>query len=213
MFVLLQYFSVGGALVIHSVIQGFSHGFRVAFNYRYINWRIFTAYTIGDLMAFSLFLLISMELSKQVVLLSLGAFAVFTPFLKYSPVNVQNRRTAGIMGFIIGSTQYATGVAGPLFNIIFLSRRLCKEEVIATKSAISLFSLGLKTIYFLPLYLRQDMPQDLIVVAPLLVIHGFMGTQWAQRTRKGIGEKNFLRTGKILVSLMGIVCLWKGVSW
>jgi hypothetical protein len=211
LFVLLQYFSVGTALVTHAAVQFFTNLFRVGLNHRHVNLNILGFYSLGNIIAFVLFQFISISLDKQMLMLSLGGVAVFTPFLKRSPINVLNKRATVVFGFIIASLQYSIGVSGPLFNVAFLDEKLKKDDVIATKAAIAVVSLFFKTIYFLPLMLRQNMEDEMLMIAPLLLVMSFTGTEWAQSLRRKLNEKSFLVSGRILVSLIGFVCLWKAI--
>ena len=210
MVVLLQYLPIGTALVTHAFLQLFTNVLRTYLNFSKINWGIFTTYSLGNLAAFIAFLFIDVEVSKKIVLLTLGGFSLIMPFCKYSPINIFHKKSMFSVGVITGGLQFATGVGGPLFNIVFLNKKLGREEVIATKSAISALSLVFKIIYFYNLFLQETVSLDLMYITPILLIFGIVGTQWSQDWRQKIGERRFLTVSRWLVSLMGFFCLWEG---
>src|SRR5438132_5268165 len=110
---LLVYFDVPTAMVLLSIVQFASNGWRAVLWWRFVRWRIFAFYVLGAVLAFLLMRLIAFVPDKALVYLALG----LTPFLAelipaaWRP-NIEWRGIPFLSGVLTTFMQLFSGVGG-----------------------------------------------------------------------------------------------------
>jgi uncharacterized membrane protein YfcA len=147
--ILLLYFDVATAMVLFSVIQLFSNGFR-AFQWRqYVLWPIFWRYLVGAAIAFALLRYVAFVPAKALVYLLLGLmpFAIEAMPAALRP-SIQRRGVAFVTGILTTIVQFLSGVGGTFLDIFFQKSQLDRKTTVATKAVTQTFSHVLRAAYF-----------------------------------------------------------------
>jgi hypothetical protein len=115
--VLLIYFPVSAAMVLFSLIQFASNGWRAVLWWRFVLWPIFFPYVAGAIVAFAALRLIAYVPDKATVYLLLGAmpFAIEALPAGARP-NIQWRGMPFVTGFLTTIVQFMAGVGGPFLD-------------------------------------------------------------------------------------------------
>ena len=147
--VLLLYFDVATGMVVFSIIQFVSNGWRAALWWRFVIWRIFFVYVSGAVLSFALMLYIAIVPSKAAVYLSLGLlpFAIEMLPARARP-NIEWRGVPFITGVLTTIVQLLTGVGGLFLDIFFQKSMLDRKRTIATKAVTQTFSHVVRVAYF-----------------------------------------------------------------
>src|ERR1700716_765340 len=113
--VLLIYFPVSAAMVLFSLIQFASNGWRAVLWWRFVLWPIFFPYVAGAMVAFGALRLIAYVPDKAAVYLLLGALPFFIEALPAGArPNIEWRGMPFITGFLTTIVQFMAGVGRPV---------------------------------------------------------------------------------------------------
>jgi uncharacterized protein len=147
--VLLVYFDVTTAMVVFSVIQFTSNGWRALLWWRYVLWRVFFPYIVGALLSFAVLRVVAYVPDKMTVYLLLGLmpFAVELLPAQARP-NIEWRYVPFITGALTTVVQFMAGVGGPFLDMFFQKSTLDRKTTLATKAVTQTFSHVLRAAYF-----------------------------------------------------------------
>jgi uncharacterized membrane protein YfcA len=147
--VLLFYFPVSAAMVLFSLIQFASNGWRAAMWWRFVLWRIFFPYVAGAIVAFGGLRLVAYVPNKPTVYILLGAMPFVIEALPADArPNIQWRGMPFITGFLTTIVQFMAGVGGPFLDVFFQKSMLDRKTTLATKAVTQTFSHVLRALYF-----------------------------------------------------------------
>ena len=147
--VLLIYFDVATGMVVFSIIQFVSNGWRAALWWRFVIWRIFFVYVLGAVLSFALMLYVAIVPSKAAVYLSLGLLPFAIELLPANArPNIEWRGVPFITGVLTTVIQLLTGVGGLFLDIFFQKSMLDRKRTIATKAVTQTFSHVVRVAYF-----------------------------------------------------------------
>lgn len=137
------------AMILHSIAQFFANGSRAFIHRRHIYRPVLPYYLAGLFGTFLFFAAVSFVPDKAVVYLLLG----LGPFMAYLlPKNLKLDFTKPAQAFFCGLSvtgfQLTGGVAGPLLDMFFQTRKLTRHETIATKAFTQSISHVMKFVYF-----------------------------------------------------------------
>src|SRR5258707_5972663 len=121
--VLLIYFPVSAAMVLFSLIQFASNGWRAVLWWRFVLWPIFFPYVAGAVVAFGALRLIAYVPDKATVYLLLGAlpFCIEALPARARP-NIEWRGMPVITGLLTTIVQFMAGVLGCLAGVCLPER-------------------------------------------------------------------------------------------
>jgi uncharacterized membrane protein YfcA len=147
--VLLVYFDVATGMVVFSVIQLASNGWRAVLWRHFVLWRIFAVYVCGAAASFAVMMFIAVIPDKAAVYLALGAmpFAIELLPASWRP-NIEWRGVPFITGVLTTVVQLMTGVGGMFLDIFFQKSMLDRKTTIATKAVTQTFSHVVRVAYF-----------------------------------------------------------------
>jgi len=147
--VLLVYFDVATGMVLFSIIQLGTNGWRALHWRKFVLWPIFWWYIAGAVMAFAVMRAIAFVPNKALVYLMLGAlpFAVEALPASWRP-NIEWRGVPLVTGVLTTIIQFMAGAGGLFLDIFFQKSRLDRKSTNATKAVTQTFSHLLRGLYF-----------------------------------------------------------------
>lgn len=198
------------AMVLHGVTQLVANGGRAVLLRRHLATGGLLAFAAGAGAAWLLFRQLAWTPSAAVVHLGLGAVPFLALALPATPaLEFGHRRGAALAGLLVGGTQLAFGVAGPLLDVFFARGELDRHAVVATKGATQVLTHGLKVAAFLPLVAAAP---GLLAPAVVTVGAATLGTRAGARLLDRLPEATFRRWTRRLVLAAGAMYLARG-AW
>lgn len=147
--VLLVYFDVAIGMVLFSLIQLASNGWRALHWRQYVRWPIFYAYVAGAVVAFVVMRSIAFIPDKTMVYLALGLMPFMVEMLPASfRPNIEWRHVPFVTGIMTTIVQFLAGVGGLFLDLFFQKSALDRKTTNATKAITQTFSHVLRAIYF-----------------------------------------------------------------
>ena len=211
--VIVSYLGVAEAMVVHGAVQSVSNSYRAWLIRDNIRWDIIGRIAIGTIPALALLALAAFVPSKGVLFLVLGLI----PLLLWLPTeklsfDAQKPLHAILCGFVITGLNLVAGAAGPALDMFFIKTSMPRHEIVATKAVAMFGSHMMKIAYFgIPLFIVSDFsglppPWFFLAIIPFIMLGTFTGT----RVLKRMSDIGFRKYTKWLVSVVGIVYIWRG---
>jgi uncharacterized protein len=214
--VLLVYFDVPTSMLLFSIIQMASNGWRTFLWRRFVLWRIFFVYVVGAAVAFTIMRFIAFVPDKAMVYLSLG----FLPYLieilpRRARPNIEWRGVPFITGFLTTIVQLIAGVGGLFLDIFFQKSKLDRKTIVATKAVSQTFSHVVRVAYFGSLSgMSQEVPLWSYVPALLIAIAGTSLASLVLERMTDVGFRQWTRKIIFVVSTVYLfraaTLLWQG---
>jgi uncharacterized membrane protein YfcA len=171
--VLLNYFDVATGMILFSIIQFFSNGWRVVQWRQYVLWPIFGWYLVGAVISFAVMWTIAIVPDKAMVYLALGLMPFVVEALPRSMrPNIEWRGVPFFTGLVTTVIQILAGVGGLFLDIFFQKSMLDRKTTNATKAVAQTFSHVVRALYFGSLSGAGDVPFWATGPAILLAIGG-----------------------------------------
>jgi len=208
--VILIYFPVTTGMVLFSLIQFASNGWRAVLWWRFVRWPIFFPYVAGALAAFAALRVIAYVPDKATVyfLLGLMPFAVEVLPVRARP-NIEWRGMPFITGFFTTIVQFMAGVGGPFLDVFFQKSMLDRKTTLATKAVTQTFSHVLRAAYFGSFGAVQ------IFESPWLYILGILfavaGTSLTPLVIERMTDHGFRQWTRAIILTLSAVYLVRGV--
>ena len=201
--ILLALLPVPDAMMLHGITQLASNGWRGMLWLRHVRWSAVASYVLGGAVALLLWSSWRYVPDTAVALLMLG----LTPFLvrlapaSYRP-NPESVRQGAIYGAACVALILLTGVAGPLIDTFFLSGKLDRRQIVATKATCQVFGHAAKLLYFGALIDQTASVDPLVAV--LAVICSMIGTSLAAKVLKVMTDQQFRAwANRIITAICG----------
>jgi uncharacterized membrane protein YfcA len=171
--VLLNYFDVATAMILFSIIQFFSNGWRVVQWRHYVLWPIVGWYLVGAAISFAFMWTIAFVPDKAMVYLALGLMPFVVEILPRSlRPNIEWRGVPFFTGMVTTVVQVLAGVGGLFLDIFFQKSMLDRKTTNATKAVVQTFSHVVRALYFGLLTGVGDLPVWEVAPAIVLAIGG-----------------------------------------
>lgn len=188
--VLLALLPVPEAMMLHGVTQIASNGWRGLLWWRHAYWRPVAGYVVGLLIAMAVWWFWRYVPSKPVAFLMLG----LTPFIIWlAPKNLRPNPESpwhcAVLGLLSMTLMLLTGVSGPLIDTFFLSGKMDRREIVATKAMCQIVSHAAKLAYFGGL-IDQAASVDPLV-AGLAILSSLVGTKLATYVLEAMTDKQY----------------------
>jgi len=206
---------VSEAMVIHGVVQSVSNSSRAWLLKPDIRWDILCYKLLGALPAIALLAMVAFVPNKAMLFIVLGLL----PLILWLPKGVfqgdaAKPKHAALCGAMVMGLNLSAGVAGPALDFFYVKTTLTRKEIVATKAVTMFASHLVKIIYFgLPLIAALGLttlpPLWLFAAAvPCIILGTFIGTRILHR----LSDIHFKSYTKYLVTIIGVVYLWRGLS-
>jgi len=206
---------VAEAMVVHGIVQSVSNSSRAWLLRPDIRWDILGYKLIGALPAIALLAMVSFIPNKATLFIVLGLL----PFILWLPKGVfqgdaAKPSNAIVCGAMVMSLNLSAGVAGPALDFFYVKTALTRKEIVATKAVTMFASHLVKIIYFgLPLIAATGLttlpPLWVFAAAvPCIILGTYIGTRILHR----LSDIHFKSYTKYLVTVIGVIYLWRGVN-
>jgi uncharacterized membrane protein YfcA len=197
------------AMALHAVTQMASNGWRGLLWWRHVRWRAAAMFLTGCALAFAAWTLWRYTPSKPVAFVLLGV----SPFLvRLLPAGLKPDPERLLHGALYGSAcmtlMLMAGVAGPLIDAYFLSGKLERRQIVATKAFCQIFSHGAKFVYFGGL-VDQAAGLDPLLAGSAIVA-SMIGTSLARPILERLSDLQYRRWATHIVTAIAVVYLVQG---
>lgn len=215
---------LGAAMITHGILQFTSNGARAWLLWRHVDFGLLRHTTTGAVAAFLVLLAVRFVPDKALVYLGLGLL----PFVRHLPfpaawLSLHRPWVARACGALVSAVQILAGVAGPLLDVFFLSSKLDRFGVVATKAANQAVAHLLKIAFYLLVFLWEpasiapgsdasEAPFLFGVVVPFAVVAAVGGTRLGASLLDRLSEKAFRNATARVVEAVGVVCLWRAAE-
>ena len=213
--VLLAYFDVATGMVMFSIIQLGTNGWRALHWRRFVLWPIFWWYVLGTVIAFAAMRSVAFVPNKAMVYLMLGAmpFAVEALPRSWRP-NIEWRGMPLITGILTTIVQFLSGVGGLFLDIFFQKSQLDRKTTNATKAVTQTFSHVVRGLYFGSLAGIGDISLQMWGPAVLIAIIGAMLAPFVLERMTDHGFRQWTRGIIFIIAAIYLVrgawILWSG---
>src|SRR5262249_21026493 len=147
--VVLVYFDVTTGMVLFSLIQLATNGWRSLHWRQFVLWPVFVWYVAGAILAVAVMRTIAFVPDQASVYLLLGAMPFMIELLPARLLpNIEWRGVPFITGVLTTIIQFLAGVGGLFLDIFFQKSRLDRKTTNATKAITQAFSHVLRAAYF-----------------------------------------------------------------
>jgi uncharacterized membrane protein YfcA len=213
--VLLVFFDVATAMVLFSIIQLGTNGWRAVHYRQYVLWPIFWWYAIGGVLAFAFMRYIAFVPDKAVVYLGLGLLPFLVEVLPAAlRPNIEWRGVPFFTGLFTTVIQFLAGVGGLFLDIFFQKSRLDRKTVNATKAVTQTYSHVLRAAYFGSLSGVGDLRVEHRAPAVVLAI---AGSVFAPYVLERMTDDSFRQWTRVIIFVVATVylvragwLLWQG---
>ena len=213
--VIASLMGVAEAMVVHGAVQSVSNSSRAYFLKSNIRWDILGYTLLGALPAIVALAMISFIPSKAALFIVLGLL----PFILWLPKGLfkgdaAKPHHAALCGAMVMGLNLSAGVAGPALDFFYVKTDLTRKEIVATKAVTMFASHMVKIVYFgLPLVAGRGLTTlpslwVFILAIPCIIIGTFAGTRILNR----LSDIHFKSYTKYLVTAIGIIYLWRGLT-
>ncbi|MFG1485271.1 TSUP family transporter [Halobacteriovorax sp. RZ-1] len=211
MAIFLVYLPLPVALILQGITQASSNGFRAAVNYKNIEFKVVLPYLLGTAIAYGVFQGIELKLSKKVIFIILGILPIIG-LLKPLAIHfdIEKRGRALLCGLIVSSSQALSGVSGSALDLFFLSSRLGRFSIVATKAFTQMLGHLAKTIFFIRLYEFNlgEMPYTFYFVA---IFTPLLGAVTGKMILKKMSNRYFVKVAKVVMVGFSGSMIYRGV--
>ncbi len=209
--VLLALMPVPAAMMLHGITQMASNGWRAWLWRREIDWRVFRSTAGGAVVVLAVFGVFQLVGSRPVVYVILGVTA-FSGYLlpRNLKLNVDTRGHAFVCGILCTVLSLLAGVSGPLLDVFFLSSRMDRRGVVATKAAVQTLGHMVKIAYFGALLSSGRGSIDWWSALAMVGL-AVAGTTLSRTVLEGMTDRNFRLWTRWTVSVIGVYYLCSGI--
>ena len=206
--ILLIYFDVATAMILFSVIQFVSNGWRAVHWHTFVRWPIFFMYALGSLVAFAGMRFVAFVPDKATVYLLLGAMPLAIEALPArARPNIEWRGVPFLSGILITVIQFLSGVGGLILDVFFQKSGFDRKTVIGTKAVAQTFSHVLRAFYFGSLGGLGELSAMQVGPGIALAIVGSMLAPWILER---MTDHGYRRWSRWVILTISAVYLWRG---
>jgi len=206
--VLLVYFDVATGMVLFSIIQLTTNGWRALHWRHFVLWPIFGWYVVGAVLAFAAMRYIAYVPDKAVVYILLGVLPFSVELLPASMrPNIEWRGIPFITGIFTTIIQFLAGVGGLFLDIFFQKSTLDRKTTNATKAITQTFSHILRAAYFGSLAGIGDLRFE--VWGPGIVL-ALIGAVFAPFVLERMTDQGFRKWTRGIIFTIAVVYLVRG---
>ena len=207
----LLLFSVPAAMMLHGSVQLVSNGYRCWLLREQIYWPAMLPHGIGGAVALGALLWTQFQPDRALVLIVVGLAPLLAeasrPLVRWQ---IEHRPTAVLCGFVTTLTQII-GVSGPVLDLFYTHSKLNRFQVVASKAFTQSLGHFVRIGYWLLVAGTAAWQEEVTWYgAALLLVCAVVGTRLGRALLERISERNFQRHTRILVLILGLLCLGQG---
>ena len=207
--VLILFFAVADALVIHGIAQMSSNGWRVVLHFKHIYWAVIGYFLFGVFSALAFFTFFNLVFEKWLVFIFLGGVCLLVVLLPQGKgLDFARPRSALLCGLSTMGLHLTAGVAGPILDMFFVDGKMNRYQILATKSFTQSIGHLLKILYFTQLVDSKAHLDFAFWIYGLIILLAFMGAFFGRVILGHFTDQNFKQAMKILLAVLG--CFYFG---
>jgi len=206
--VMAQYFPLQALIPLHGLIQLGSNGARTVFSFRSVRWNIASLYAAGGLFGAAIGSQLVIKVPEGPYKVVLGIFILLITFISLPKTPIKGGLLKWpLLGAISTFLGLFVGATGPLLAPFYLSERLTKETLVATKAACQIFTHLLKVAVFFAMgfSLGPHMP-IFIGMLGMVILGNYIGKLILHR----VPDRLFILSFKVLIVLLSARMIWQG---
>jgi uncharacterized membrane protein YfcA len=206
--VLLVYFDVATGMLLFSIIQLFTNGWRALHYRQFVRWPIFRWYVAGAVLAFLGMRYLAFVPDKAMVYILLGLMPFMVEVLpKAARPNIEWRGVPFLTGICTTIIQILAGVGGLFLDIFFQKSKLDRKTTNATKAVTQSFSHVMRGLYFGSLAGTGELSFAMWGPACVLAILGALGAPYVIER---MTDQSFRQWTRVLIFTIATVYLIRG---
>jgi uncharacterized membrane protein YfcA len=206
--VLLIYLDVATAMVLFSIIQLGTNGWRALHWRKFVLWPIFWWYVLGTMIAFGAMRALAFIPDKATVYILLGLMPFMVEMVPASlRPNIEWRGVPLVTGFFTTVIQFLSGVGGLFLDIFFQKSRLDRKTTNATKAVAQTFSHILRGLYFGSLAGVGEL--NAAMWGPAVVL-SVIGAMLAPYVLERMTDDSFRQWTRAIIFIIAVVYLVRG---
>ncbi len=201
------------AMVLHGCTQLASNGSRGWLHRDNVEWRFLPRYFVGALIAYLVMSYLAWAPSKAVAFIALGSLPLIGRLPGLSGrLDITKSGIATLCGVTVFGAQVVAGASGPALDVFFLTDRLNRYQIIATKAVTQTLSHAMKIVYFTAILSAADQvwPFSLWLV-PMLMVIPPLGSYLGKQVLHRVSDRGFLSMTRYAATGIGMVWLFRGV--
>jgi uncharacterized membrane protein YfcA len=208
--VLLTLLPLPEAMALHAVTQMASNGWRGLLWVRYVHWRAAGNFLAGCALAFVVWTFWRYVPPKPLAFILLG----LSPFaIRLMPATLRPNPERLGHGLVCGSASMTlmllAGVSGPLIDAYFVSGKLDRRQIVATKAVCQVVGHGVKLVYFGSL-VGQAASLDLTMAAAAIAA-SIVGTSLARPVLERLSDAQFRQWTSRIIAVIAATYLAQGL--
>ncbi len=211
--IILLLLPVEWAMVLHGFTQLASNGSRAWLHRADVEWRFLPRYFAGALVAYLILSWLALAPSKAVVFIALGSL----PLIGRLPglagrMDITKGAVASLCGATVFGAQVLAGASGPALDVFFLTDRLNRFQIIATKALTQSLSHAMKIVYFAAILIdtQQARPFSWWLV-PMMMAIPPLGSYLGKQVLHRVSDSRFLKMTRYAATGIGLVWLIRGL--
>ena len=201
------------AMVLHGCTQLASNGSRAWLHRTEVEWRFLPRYFAGAVVAYLVLSYLAWAPSKAVAFIALGSLPLIGRLPGLSGrLDITKGGVASLCGATVFGAQVVAGASGPALDVFFLTDRLNRYQIVATKALTQTLSHAMKIVYFSTILTatEQTRPFSLWLV-PMLVAIPPVGSYLGKQVLHRVSDSRFLSMTRHAAIGIGMIWLARGV--
>ncbi|MCD1266433.1 hypothetical protein B5M44_16035 [Shinella sumterensis] len=197
---------IASAIAVHGLVQMVSNGSRAWMSRAYLDVRTLILLLSGLGTAAGFLAFIDYRPSLVVVSVVIGVMPILV-WLPMGRLRLDGQRPiqAFLCGLISGSLSIAIGVSGPTVDLFFITTRMDRRQIIATKAAFQLITHGMKVLFYVDAAAELTVNGWMVVIAamPFAII----GTRTGNVILHRMSNERYRTWARWIVTAVGAVYL------
>jgi uncharacterized membrane protein YfcA len=201
------------AMVLHGCTQLASNGSRAWLHKGNVEWRFLPRYFVGAMIAYLVMSYLAWAPSKGVAFIALGSLPLIGRLPGLSGrLDITKSGVAALCGVTVFGAQVVAGASGPALDVFFLTDRLNRFQIVATKAVTQTLSHAMKILYFAVILTdAQQVPPFSPWLVPMLMAIPPLGSILGKQVLDRVSDSRFLSMTRYAATGIGMVWLLRGV--
>jgi uncharacterized membrane protein YfcA len=201
------------AMILHGCTQLASNGSRAWLHRGDVERHFLPRYLVGAIVAYLTLSYLAWAPSKALAFMALGSLPLVARIPGLSGrLDITRGAVAVLCGATVFGAQVLTGASGPALDVFFLTDRLNRYQIIATKALTQTLSHAMKIVYFATILanIEQVRPFSLWLL-PMLMAIPPLGSYLGKRVLHGVSDSGFLSLTRYATTAIGVIWLVRGI--
>jgi uncharacterized protein len=202
------------AMVLHGCTQLASNGSRAWLHREQVRWRFLPRYFLGALFSYVVMSYLAWVPSKAVAFIALGSLPLIgrLPGLAGRRLDITKGWIAAICGVTVFGAQVLAGASGPALDVFFLTDRLNRYQIIATKAMTQTLSHAMKILFFAAILADTAPDRSFSLwLIPMLMAIPPLGSYLGKQLLHRVSDSDFLLLTRHAATAIGLTWFVRGI--